>query len=110
MTYLFNRECPSHEAGRELLADASQASGVPVEVTVVEVVDDAQAIELGFPGSPTFLLAGSDPFPPPQGVAVIAEACRAYARADGRMGPLPSLDDLVAALKHARVTTQGAST
>jgi hypothetical protein len=108
VTYLFNRDCPSHEAGRELLAEASDASGIPLSVTVVEVFDDDQARRLRFHGSPTFVLAGEDPFPPPEGVAVMAQACRAYARSDGRMGPLPTLADLVAALEAARARTQGA--
>ena len=110
MTYLFNRECPSHEAGQALLASASQTSGVPLDVTVIEVVDDEQARAIDFHGSPTFILAGEDPFPPPEGVAVVAEACRAYARSDGRMGPLPSLEDLAAALTRASARTQGART
>jgi hypothetical protein len=109
VTYLFNHDCPSHEAGRELLSAASEASGIPLDVTVVEVVDDDQAKALAFHGSPTYVLAGEDPFPPPRGVAVMAQACRAYARSDGRMGPLPSLDDLTDALARARNRTQGAT-
>jgi hypothetical protein len=30
-----------------------------------------------------------------------ADACRAYARPGGRIGPLPHLDDLAAALREA---------
>jgi len=109
VTYLFNHDCPSHEAGHELLSAASEASGIPLDVTVIEVVDDDQARQLHFHGSPTYVLAGEDPFPPPAGVTVMAQACRAYARSDGRVGPLPSLDDLAAALTRARARTQGAT-
>ena len=60
--------------------------------------DDA-ARELGFTGSPTYLLEGRDPFPaegPPHAPAY--DARRAYARPGGRIGPLPHHDDLVAAV------------
>jgi microcystin degradation protein MlrC len=108
VTYLFNHDCPSHQEGRALLQRAAEAAGVELEVTVVEVVDDAQAADLRFHGSPTYVLAGVDPFDPPQGVPIAAQACRAYARSDGRMAPLPSLDDLTDALVRA-TSTQGAS-
>jgi hypothetical protein len=109
VTYLFNEDCPSHEAGQELLSAAAKAAGISLDVTVVEVVDDDQARELNFHGSPTYILAGEDPFPPPEGVAVMAQACRVYARSDSRMGPLPSLEDLATALTTAHTRTQGAT-
>ena len=101
VTYLFNHTCPSFERGRELLDAAAEQAGVRLATTVVEVLDDQQAEKLNFPGSPTYLLDGHDPFSPPTGVPIAAEACRAYTRSDGRIGPLPSLDDLAAALTRA---------
>jgi hypothetical protein len=68
----------------------------------VEVATDAQARALRFTGSPTYLLDAEDPF----AAAAPAhdfqhDSCRAYALPDGRIGPLPRHDDLVAALRAA---------
>ncbi len=100
VTYLFSRACPSHEEGLELLREAAAASGVGVNVEVVEVLTDEDAGRLGFPGSPTYLAAGRDLFPREDlGHAPAADACRAYPRPGGRIGPLPHPGDLAAALR-----------
>jgi hypothetical protein len=102
VTYLFSRSCPSHEEGLALLRAAAAEAGVALEVEEVEVTSDAQAAALGFPGSPTYLLAGRDPFPPEGPAHAPAhDACRAYARPGGRIGPLPHRDDLAAAVRDA---------
>jgi hypothetical protein len=101
VTYLFSRECPSHEEGLALLDAASAEAGVAVAVTVHEVTDDREAEALAFPGSPTYLVAGADIAPAPEGVPFSAGGCRAYAREGGRVGPLPDLARLVAALRGA---------
>jgi hypothetical protein len=102
VTYLFSRECPSHDEGLDLLRDAAATAGVDVRVDAVEVEDDAQAERLRFPGSPTYLVAGDDPFTP-EGPAHAYrwDACRAYRSADGRVGPLPAREELEAALVEA---------
>jgi hypothetical protein len=102
VTYLFSRECPSHDEGLDLLHRAAAAAGVDVRVEAVEVTDDAQAERLRFPGSPTYLVAGGDPFAP-EGPphAFRWDACRAYRTPDGRVGPLPAGDELGAALAEA---------
>jgi hypothetical protein len=101
VTYLFSRSCPSHEEGLELLRRAGRAAGVDLELTVREVRTDEEAERLRFPGSPTYLVGGGDVAAPPAGVPYRADACRAYERPGGRVGPLPALDDLVAALRAA---------
>jgi hypothetical protein len=102
VTYLFSRACPSHEEGLQVLREAARAGGVEVDVEVVEVVSDDDAARLGFPGSPTYLAAGNDLFPrEDRGHAPTADACRAYARPGGRIGPLPHPDDVAAALRAA---------
>ncbi len=100
--YLFSRSCPSHEEGLALLHAAGSEAGVALDVEEVEVTTDAQAAGLGFPGSPTYLLDGADPFPHEgTGAAATHDACRAYPRPGGRIGPLPHHDDLVAAVRAA---------
>jgi hypothetical protein len=102
VTYLFSRECPSHEEGLDLLREAAERAGVPVAVESVEVRADGEAEALGFVGSPTYLAAGRDLFPT-EGAAHAprADACRAYTRSDGRVGPLPEVADLAEALAAA---------
>jgi len=100
---LFSRACPSHEEALALLHAAARDAGVEMDLSVVEVVSDAQARELAFPGSPTYLIGADDPFAPVSpGHDFQHDACRAYARPGGRIGPLPHHDDLVAALRAAR--------
>jgi hypothetical protein len=99
VSYLFSRECPSHEEGLQLLREAAERAGVPVAVEPVEVRGDEEAEALGFIGSPTYLAAGRDLFPAEgPGHAPRADACRIYARSGGRVGPLPELVDLARAL------------
>jgi hypothetical protein len=50
ITYLFSRECPSHEEGLSLLAAAAADVGVELALTRVEVRDDGQAERLAFTG------------------------------------------------------------
>ena len=102
VSYLFSRECPSHEEGLELLREAAERAGVPVAVESVEVRADDEAEALGFVGSPTYLAAGRDLFPVEgPGHAPRADACRVYARSGGRVGPLPEVADLAEALRAA---------
>lgn len=102
VAYWFNRSCPSHEEGLALLREAARAEGLELEVEALEVTDDEQAAALGFPGSPTYVVEGRDPFPREDlGAPPSAEACRAFPRPGGRVGPLPHRDDLAAALRAA---------
>jgi hypothetical protein len=102
VSYLFSRECPSHEEGLDLLREAAARAGVPVAVESLEVRGDDQAEALGFIGSPTYLAAGRDLFPAEgPGHAPRADACRVYARPGGRVAPLPKVADLAQALERA---------
>lgn len=107
VTYLFSRSCPSHEEGLALLREAAREAGVALDLDAVEVASDEQAARRGFVGSPTYLIGGRDPFPvdgPPHTPS--HDACRAYARPGGRVGPLPHHDDLVAAVRAAAGRTR----
>lgn len=100
VSFLFSRACPSHEEGLALLRDAARDAGVTLDLTVVEVLSDEQAVALRFPGSPTYIVGAEDPFAPAAPEHAFAfDACRAYGRPGGRIGPLPHHDDLVAALR-----------
>lgn len=102
VTYLFSRECPSHDEGLDLLRAAAATAGVDLRVDAVEVRDDAQAERLRFPGSPTYRVGGDDPFAPEEPAHAFRwDACRAYRAPDGRIGPLPAREALEAALLEA---------
>lgn len=102
VTYLFSRSCPSHEEGLALLRAAADRAGVEVQVSVVEVRDDAQAERLSFPGSPTYLGEAGDLLRDDGPAhAFQHDACRLYHRPGGRFGPLPDPGDLADALRAA---------
>ncbi len=101
VTYLFSRTCPSHEEGLALLREAAARAGRDLDVTVREVLDDAQARELDFVGSPTYLVAGRDLAEREEDLPRVADACRVYALPGGRFGPLPALEALIEALRRA---------
>ena len=89
--------CPNWVEADSLLQDALAVVGaadVRIERQRVETV--AEAIAVGFTGSPTILLDGRDPF----GVAGAEPglACRIYATPSGLRGS-PTLEQLVAVLR-----------
>jgi hypothetical protein len=102
--YYWWAECPSHEEGLALLREALAAEGLDAAIVSIEVTSEEQAQRLKFVGSPSFRVHGRDldPQPLPTGAAnPYALTCRAYRRADGRIGPLPTLAWLRAALRQA---------
>ncbi len=102
ITYLFSRECPSHEEGLSLLASAAAEAGVDLALTRVEVSDDRQAERLAFTGSPTYRGEHGDLLPDDGPAhAFRSDACRLYRRPGGGSGPLPDHDELAAALRAA---------
>jgi hypothetical protein len=77
--------CPNTAAAVDLMRQALSAiglSGQSVRTTVVG--DDAQARRRNFPGSPTFLINGVDPFA--EHLQQPAVACRLYDTPTGRRG------------------------
>jgi hypothetical protein len=95
--FLFWRECPSHPEARELLSAVLEERGVEVEVVEREVLTQAEAEELAFPGSPTIRVDGRDVDPEGAG-ARPALTCRIYHLPDGRVSPVPSREQLEEAL------------
>jgi hypothetical protein len=95
--FLFWRECPSHPEARELLSAVLEERGVEVEVVEREVLTQAEADELAFPGSPTIRVDGRDVDPEGAG-ARPALTCRIYHLPDGRVSPVPSREQLEEAL------------
>jgi hypothetical protein len=95
--FLFWGGCPSHPEARQLLDDVLAERGLDAEVKVREVFTQAEAEELRFPGSPTIRVDGRD-VDPDGASARPALNCRIYHKADGRPSPLPTREQLEAAL------------
>jgi hypothetical protein len=85
--------CPSHP----VVAEQLRALGVPFVER--EIVDDADAVREGFPGSPTIRVDGTDLFPTDEPPSL---TCRIYVLPDGRISPTPDPDALRTALAEAR--------
>lgn len=90
--------CPSHPEAMELLREVLRERGIDAEVEVREVTTQEDAEALRFPGSPTILVDGRDI--DPEGAAKRAALnCRIYRLSDGSPSPVPSRDQLEAALR-----------
>lgn len=99
VTFMFYRECPSHELALEQLKKILHDEGLQAEIRIIEVQSVEQARELHFVGSPTILVDGKDIAPVPED-AVYGLACRAYMKEDGRISPLPPPKAIRDALKN----------
>jgi protein-disulfide isomerase len=96
---LIVRECPHTAAAAQLLRTALDDIGLPdKDFDTTVVVDQGDADRLGFTGSPTFFVDGTDLFTETGHPAGIS--CRLYRTSD-RVGALPDLVDLRRALKRA---------
>jgi hypothetical protein len=95
---LFWEGCPSHPEALELLQDVLRERGIEEPIELREVFTLGDAVELGFPGSPTIRIDGRDVDPvgatdPP------ALTCRVYRLPDGRPSPVPSRQQLEEAVR-----------
>jgi hypothetical protein len=95
--FLYWEGCPSHPEARALLDDVLESHGVDAEVAVREVRTQEEAEQLAFPGSPTIRVDGRD-VDPDGAQARPALNCRIYHLPDGRVSPVPTREQLEAAL------------
>jgi hypothetical protein len=95
----FVEGCPNLPVARQRLTLALDAVGrddIGIRLRVIRT--DAEAQKLGFTGSPTTLIDGSDPFPDRH--AMVGLSCRLYRTTDGASGS-PTVEQLTAALAGA---------
>ncbi len=90
---LFWKECPSYPEALALLDQVLRERGVDAEIEVREVFTHEDAVELGFPGSPTIRVDGRD-VDPDSAATAPGLTCRVYRHADGRFSPVPSRQQL----------------
>lgn len=76
--------CPSWENGLKNLEAALQEEGLPAYVEMVKVVDDSDATQLKFLGSPHFRVDGHDLWPEER--EIYSLSCRIYPTAEGIEG------------------------
>jgi hypothetical protein len=90
--------CPSYPEAKTMLEEVLARRGIDVPVTMREVRTDEEAESLRFPGSPTIRIDGRD-VDAAGADARPALTCRIYHRADGRVSPVPTLEQLEAAVE-----------
>jgi len=95
---LFWQGCPSHPEAKALLEQVLTELGRDDQIVMTEVRSDEEAERLHFPGSPTIRVDGRD-------IDAFGAngrpslTCRIYHLPDGRVSPVPSRDQLEAALR-----------
>lgn len=104
--YLFYADCPSHDTALARLREALQLEAAPAALTVREVRTDAEAQAAQFPGSPTIRINGED-LQPRGAVGPYSLTCRMYFHAGGRITPLPTLDQIRAAIRRHTTAQAG---
>lgn len=89
--------CPNWQRTVELVRQALSAAGEPESALTLQAVQIAEeADRVGFRGSPTVLVEGTDPFAEP--TAPVGLSCRVFPTPDGIVGA-PTLEQLTAALR-----------
>lgn len=96
--FLYWEGCPSHPEAMALLREVLADLGRDEKIVVTEVETDEQAERLRFPGSPTIRVDGRD-VDPESAEARPALNCRIYYLPDGRVSPVPTREQLEAALR-----------
>jgi hypothetical protein len=87
--FLYDPDCPSHEAALDRLRSAMEDLGSAATVSVLAVTSHEQAHRLRFLGSPTIRVDGRDIDDGSADREDFSLTCRAYVRPDGRISPLP---------------------
>jgi len=90
--------CPSHPEAKALLEQVLAELGRDDQIVMTEVISDEEAERLRFPGSPTIRVDGRD-------IDAIGAngrpslTCRIYYLPGGRVSPVPSREQMEAALR-----------
>jgi len=102
--FFFWEDCPSHPEAWTRLQQVMTEVGVEAPVERIEVLTDAEAERLRFPGSPTIRVDGVDIDPAGAAQMGTALTCRVYRLEDGRFSPVPSKEMIHRALVGERKT------
>jgi hypothetical protein len=94
---LYWEGCPSYPEARAMLEDVLEQRGIDASIEMREVRTDEEAQTLRFPGSPTIRIDGHD-VDPHGADGRPALNCRIYHLPDGRVSPVPTREQLEAAV------------
>jgi hypothetical protein len=94
---LYWEGCPSYPEAKAMLEDVLSRRGIDAPIQMHEVRTDEEAQELSFPGSPTIRIDGRD-VDPAGADSRPALNCRIYHLPDGRVSPVPTREQLEAAV------------
>jgi hypothetical protein len=97
---LYIEGCPNHRPALERVVSVLQESAVFVAVTEIPVASVEQAKTLGFLGSPTIRINGSDVESEAEGQSEFSYSCRTYTE-QGKLSGVPSQDLIRRAIHHA---------
>jgi hypothetical protein len=95
---LYWEGCPSHPEAKALLEQVLIELGRDDQIVMTEVRSDEEAERLHFPGSPTIRIDGRD-IDAAGANGRPSLTCRIYHLPDGRVSPVPSREQMEAALK-----------
>jgi hypothetical protein len=95
--FLYWEGCPSYPEARQLLGEVLAERQIDAKIKVREVRSQAEAEDLRFPGSPTIRVDGRD-VDPDGATARPALICRIYREPGGGVSPVPTREQLEAAL------------
>jgi hypothetical protein len=95
---LYWEGCPSCTEAKSLVEQILRELGRDDEIVMTEVTSDEEAERLQFPGSPTIRVDGRD-IDPLGKDGRPSLTCRIYHLPDGRVSPIPSREQLEAALR-----------
>ncbi len=95
----YTEDCPNLAGAEERVRQALREVGAKATITRELVASMEDAERLGFIGSPTIIVDGTDPFPVFGAPAALA--CRIYRTAAGPAGS-PSVEQLREAIEGAR--------
>jgi hypothetical protein len=95
---LYWQGCPSHPEAKALLEQVLAALGRDDQITMTEVRNDEEAERLRFPGSPTIRVDGRD-IDAAGANGRPSLTCRIYHLSNGRVSPVPSREQMEAALR-----------
>jgi hypothetical protein len=95
---LFWQGCPSHPEAKALLERVLTELGRDDPIVMTEVKSDEEAERLRFPGSPTIRVDGRD-IDAMGANGRPSLTCRIYHLPNGRVSPVPSREQMEAALR-----------
>jgi hypothetical protein len=98
---LFAEDDPAYMAARQNLVEVLGEDAFETPIQMVAVADDADALLLGMPGSPTIRIDGDDVVAQPVGEP-FSLTCRVYRLRDGRVSAVPDPEDVREAVRRHR--------